>query len=131
MGNPIRTMYHSGLSITITPFVRLATSLKYPSPTYTYSISLSHPQLSGQCSHFSWSPYTRLKSSRSSPEVRNVCDHVQIVYTSFLKILRTGLEKSNFFKIQMGTNGDFWGLNFLGTTGKTIDVIPQVPKSSH
>ena len=49
-------MYHSGLSIT--PFVRLATSLKYPSPTYTYSISLSHPQLSGQCSHFSWSPYT-------------------------------------------------------------------------
>ena len=31
----------------------------------------------------------------------------------------------------MGTNGDFWGLNFMGTTGKTIDVIPQVTKSSH
>ena len=30
----------------------------------------------------------------------------------------------------MGTNGDYWGLNFVGTTGKTIDVIPQVPKSS-
>ena len=28
----------------------------------------------------------------------------------------------------MGTNGDFWGLNFMGTTGKTIDVIPQSPK---
>ena len=44
-------------------------------------------------------------------------DHVQIVYTSFLKSLRTGLENSNFFKIQMGTNGDFWGLmgtKFLG-----------------
>ena len=41
------------------------------------------------------------------------CDHVQIVYTSLLKSLRTGLEKSNFFNIQMGTNGDFWGL--MGT----------------
>ena len=31
----------------------------------------------------------------------------------------------------MGTNGDYWGLNFMGATGKTIDVIPQVSKSSH
>ena len=31
----------------------------------------------------------------------------------------------------MTTNGDFWGLEIMGTTGKTIDVIPQVPKSSH
>ena len=31
----------------------------------------------------------------------------------------------------MGTNGDYLGLNFMGTTGKTIDVIPQVSKSSH
>ena len=31
----------------------------------------------------------------------------------------------------MGTNGDFLGLNFMGTTSKTFDVIPQVPKSSH
>ena len=31
----------------------------------------------------------------------------------------------------MGTNGDYLGLNFMGTTGKTIDVIPQVAKSSH
>ena len=35
----------------------------------------------------------------------------------------------------MGTNGDYWGLkgtiNFMGTTGKTVDVIPQVSKSSH
>ena len=32
----------------------------------------------------------------------------------------------------MGTNGDLsWRLNFMGTTGKTIDVIPQVSKSSH
>ena len=31
----------------------------------------------------------------------------------------------------MGTNGDYWGLNFMGTTNKTIDVIPQVSKSSH
>ena len=33
--------------------------------------------------------------------------------------------------IILGTNGYKWGLNFMGTTGKTIDVIPQVPKSSH
>ena len=31
----------------------------------------------------------------------------------------------------MGTNGDYWGLNFMGATGKTIDEIPQVSKSSH
>ena len=36
----------------------------------------------------------------------------------------------------MGTNGDFWGLmgtKFYGDyrSSKTIDVIPQVPKSSH
>ena len=28
----------------------------------------------------------------------------------------------------MGTNGDYWGLNFMGNTGKTIDVIPKSPK---
>ena len=37
----------------------------------------------------------------------------------------------------MGTNGDYWGLmgtkfhDFMGTTGKSIDVILQVAKSSH
>ena len=31
---------------------------------------------------------------------------------------------SNYF-------GYSWRLNFMGTTGKTIDVIPQVPKISH
>ena len=31
----------------------------------------------------------------------------------------------------MTSNGDFRVLKIMGTTGKTIDVIPQISKSSH
>ena len=65
-------MYYSGLSIT--PFVRLAISLKYPSPTYTYKLIVFHYPILNLVANVPTfhGHLTLLKSSISSPEVRNV-----------------------------------------------------------